>query len=70
MSSFKCTCLDTECPYHPNNHDKGCDPCITVNIKDKEIPSCFMIEMGIDPTKVEDFSIENFAKMVVDKKGK
>lgn len=40
ISKF-CTCKDLSCPYHPTNHDKGCAPCVAVNLKDREIPSCY-----------------------------
>ena len=36
-----CTCKDTKCPLHPDNHDKGCTPCIRKNLKLGEIPNCF-----------------------------
>lgn len=36
-----CTCQHINCPLHPNNHNKGCTPCIAKNLKLKEIPNCF-----------------------------
>ncbi|MCC8075458.1 MAG: DUF6485 family protein [Clostridiales bacterium] len=40
LSKF-CTCGDLACPLHPTNHDKGCAPCISKNLKQGEIPNCF-----------------------------
>ena len=31
-----CTCKNTKCPLHPDNHDKGCTPCISKNLKHHE----------------------------------
>ncbi len=39
-----CTCTDFKCPLHPTNHDKGCDPCISKNLRKDEIPTCFLIK--------------------------
>lgn len=45
ISKF-CTCKNMDCPLHPTKHDKGCAPCISKNLRLKEIPNCFfnMIE--------------------------
>lgn len=36
-----CTCKNLDCPLHPSNHDKGCSPCISKNLKLREMPECF-----------------------------
>ncbi len=41
MSSHFCTCNKTDCELHPSRHDKGCSPCISKNLKSREIPSCY-----------------------------
>lgn len=45
ISKF-CTCKNMDCPLHPTKHDKGCAPCISKNLRLKEIPNYFfnMIE--------------------------
>lgn len=40
LSGF-CTCGNLSCPLHPTKHNKGCSPCISKNLRLKEIPSCF-----------------------------
>lgn len=36
-----CSCTNLTCPLHPTNHNKGCAPCISKNLKRKELPNCF-----------------------------
>ena len=58
-----CTCTDTQCPFNPANHDKGCAPCIAKNLKEREIPSCFFHAAGGDkPT--EGWHFEDFAALI------
>lgn len=58
-----CTCTDTACPCHPTNHDKGCTPCISKNLAQREIPSCFFKKAGgVKPTK--DWYFEDFAALM------
>ena len=38
-----CTCNDYDCPFNPVNHNEGCTPCIAKNLKEREIPSCFLM---------------------------
>lgn len=59
-----CTCKNKECPLHPDNHDKGCTPCISKNLKLREIPNCFFNLVMDDAGKIEDSSLEEFAKAV------
>lgn len=60
-----CTCRDTKCPLHPVNHDRGCMPCISKNLKLGEIPSCFFhLALG-ENASLEDCSIEGFARAVI-----
>lgn len=62
LSGF-CTCTNLECPLHPTKHEKGCAPCISKNLKQREIPSCFynLVE-GADQRSGDSF--EDFAKLV------
>ena len=58
-----CTCTDTKCPFHPNNHDRGCTPCIAKNLRMKEIPSCFFHDIDCEkPTAA--WHYEDFAALV------
>ena len=59
-----CTCNDTSCPFHPNNHDKGCEPCIAKNLKMNEIPICFFKKADPD-YKGPGYSVEDFARLVL-----
>lgn len=63
LSKF-CTCNNLECPLHPSNHDKGCAPCISKNLKLKEIPSCFF-NLVEDSASREEDSFEEFANLIV-----
>ncbi len=63
-----CTCTDHECPYHPVNHDRGCDPCVAKNLRDREIPSCFFRKVAEDLGGREDFSFEGFANLVAEER--
>lgn len=63
LSGF-CTCEHLECPLHPTKHDKGCAPCISKNLKLKEIPSCFFNLVGGSDRREGD-SFEDFAELVL-----
>ncbi|MBO4893798.1 MAG: hypothetical protein J5562_02640 [Clostridia bacterium] len=58
-----CTCDKTKCPLHPNNHDKGCSPCIEKNLKTHEVPNCFFDNIGVKERAND--SYEEFAKAVL-----
>ncbi len=64
MSSAFCTCEDLKCPFHPTNHDKGCSPCISKNLKLGEIPSCFFNKINA-PQNLPSYTMEDFAKLVL-----
>ena len=66
LSPF-CTCTDLACPMHPTNHEKGCAPCISKNLKLREIPSCFFHRADSDG-KHESFFFEDFAEAVMNGK--
>lgn len=55
-----CTCPVTQCPRHPSNHDKGCDPCIKDNILKKKMPACMFVAVSDDVSGVRDFTIKGF----------
>ncbi|MCD7777601.1 MAG: DUF6485 family protein [Clostridiales bacterium] len=59
-----CTCRDTKCPFHPVNHDLGCDLCIQKNLKLGEIPSCFFNKVG-SAAEASGYSYRDFAEMVL-----
>lgn len=63
LSSF-CTCTDLACPLHPTNHDKGCAPCISKNLRDGEIPSCFFKSI-LGSQKPAGYGYEDFAQAVL-----
>ena len=66
LSPF-CTCTDLACPMHPTNHERGCGPCVAVNLKDHEIPSCFFKKEDPD-YKGPGYKFEDFARLVSEKK--
>lgn len=55
-----CTCKDLDCKMHPKNHDKGCDPCITSNLKDGEIPSCFFASVSEEMDELNTYKFRDF----------
>lgn len=65
ISKF-CTCKNLDCPLHPTKHDKGCAPCISKNLRLKEVPNCFfnLIE---NAEKRSGDTFEDFSKMVIGK---
>lgn len=67
MSHF-CSCADTACPLHPKNHDKGCTPCISKNLKEGEIPSCFFNAIG-GGDRPAGYSYRHFAGFVAERLG-
>lgn len=70
-SSEFCTCKNYNCNFNPRNHDKGCDPCIQVCLKDSALPSCFfraVSENLKDVEVIKDSSYEAFAKLILKNK--
>lgn len=62
LSQF-CTCKNLECPLHPTKHEKGCAPCISKNLRLKEIPGCFFqLVDGADARSGDSF--DDFAAAV------
>ena len=57
-----CPCKNTTCRCHPANHDQGCALCIEKELRKREIPSCFWDLVIIPGERVEDCSIEAFAR--------
>ena len=48
MSAFDfCTCDNFNCVHHPKNTDGSRTACVAKNLRNNEIPSCFLIK----PTK-------------------
>ncbi|MBZ4684071.1 MAG: hypothetical protein PWP46_2217 [Fusobacteriaceae bacterium] len=67
MSNHFCDCADTECKFNPKNgFTDNCDLCIKKNLKFKEIPACFFKLIKKDLSDMDDFSIETFAKLVLE----
>lgn len=64
-----CTCDNTECPLHPTKHNKGCAPCISKNLRLKEIPSCFFHLIENAETRKGD-TFEDFARLVLNNQQK
>ena len=55
-----CTCTNLTCKLHPNNHSKGCDPCIQKNLKLRELPNCMFKLINEDISEVKDSTVEGF----------
>lgn len=48
--------------------NKGCNDCVEEGLKNNEIPKCFFCNVtGEDPNMVADYSMESFAKKVMEK---
>lgn len=48
MTAFNfCTCDNFNCVHHPKNTDGSRTACVAKNLRNNEIPSCFLIK----PTK-------------------
>ena len=58
-----CSCKKMDCPLHPTKHDKGCAPCISKNLKSREIPNCFFDLLPGSESRSGDF-FEDFARQV------
>lgn len=63
LSSF-CTCENLKCPLHPANHNKGCAPCISKNLKLDEVPNCFFHKIAGSEQRNGD-SFADFANAVI-----
>lgn len=59
-----CTCKNMDCPLHPTKHDKGCTPCISKNLRLKEMPNCFFNLVDGAESREGD-SFEDFAKLIL-----
>nr|WP_312578070.1 DUF6485 family protein [Sedimentibacter sp.] len=59
-----CTCRDLKCPLHPTKHDKGCTPCISKNLRAKEIPSCFF-NLVDNAENRDGYAFKDFAELVL-----
>lgn len=57
-----CTCPVAQCPRHPSNHDKGCNPCIKDNLVKNKMPACMFKAVNDDVSEVKDFSIKGFVE--------
>ena len=53
-----CTCTNYQCPLHPTKHDQGCTPCISKNLKLKEIPNCFFNQVAMAENRALTTSVE------------
>ncbi len=62
-----CSCNNFNCTLHPTKHDKGCTPCISKNLKLKEIPNCFFNLVNGAESRKGDF-FEDFARLVLEGK--
>lgn len=58
-----CTCKNLSCPLHPTKHDKGCAPCISKNLKLREMPNCFFNQVPGSEKRTGD-SFADFAETV------
>lgn len=62
-----CTCKNLNCPLHPTKHDKGCAPCISKNLNQREIPNCFFNLIENTEDRKGD-SFEDFADIISNNK--
>ncbi len=71
----------TGSPYCPANIDskfaipgyeaKGCDACVEESLEKNEVPKCFFCKLDEDkPLDVIDYTVETFAKKVMELKQK
>lgn len=68
MNADFCSCEDYKCPLNPKNHDKGCTPCISKNLKNGEIPTCFFKSVNEDTSNVKKFDVQGFVKHYAESK--
>jgi hypothetical protein len=61
MEKHFCICPMTKCTHHPNNHDKGCDLCVEINILDNSIPRCFFLKISDDAKVLKNHSFKSFS---------
>lgn len=66
LSEF-CTCKDTSCQFNPQNHERGCSPCIEDSLSGGEMPKCFFLKVADNIDDIEDWSFENFANLTLAK---
>lgn len=65
LSNF-CTCKNLDCPLYPTKHDKERAPCISKNLKLREIPNCFFLQVENSESRQGD-SFEDFSTLVLKK---
>lgn len=67
MTAFDfCTCENFNCVNHPKNTDGTCTACVSKNLKNNEIPSCFFNKAdGIK--KRAKYKIEDYAEVIYNK---
>ena len=67
MTAFDfCTCENFNCVHHPKNTDDTCTACVSKNLKNNEIPSCFFNKAdGIK--KRAKYKFEDFAEAIYNK---
>ena len=63
-----CTCEKIKCPYHPLNHNQGCDLCVEKNLKKGEIPTCFFKLINQDTSNDKKFTIQEFVDFYLENK--
>ena len=63
LSKF-CTCENLDCPLHPTKREKGCAPCISKNLRSREVPSRFFNLIENAELRSGD-TLEDFANLVI-----
>lgn len=63
ISKF-CTCKNLDCHLHPTKHNKGCAPCISKNLRLREIPNCFF-NLAENADKRTGDSFKDFAEIII-----
>ena len=63
-----CTCTNTRCSHHPENHADGCTRCVEKNLNRGEIPSCFFNKLDSRGVRAN-YKFADFARLVMEKQG-
>lgn len=67
MTAFDfCTCDNFNCVHHPKNTDGNCTACVSKNLKNNEIPSCFFNKTDGIKERAK-YKFEDFAEAIYNK---
>ena len=63
LSPF-CTCGNLDCPLHPTRHGRGYAPCLSKNLRQRELPECVFQLVDPEGARAGD-TFEDFARLVL-----